>query len=43
MKFKYTEELVKRMPELASAEQDIKAIISAIIECHNNGGKLLIA
>lgn len=43
MKFRYTEELIKRMPELASAEEGIKAAICAIIECHNNGGKLLIA
>ena len=43
MKFTYTEELVKRIPELAGCEQAIKAAVTAIVECHRNGGKVLLA
>ena len=43
MKFTYTEQLIERMPELAPCEEAIKAAVKAIVDCHNNGGKILLA
>ena len=43
MKFTYTSELIKRIPELAPCEESIKEAVSAIVDCHKNGGKVLLA
>lgn len=43
MKFNYTEQLVKKIPELAPCEDAIKAAVEAIVTCHRNGGKVLLA
>ena len=43
MKFTYTKELIKRIPELSPCEDAIKEAILSIVECHKNGGKILLA
>jgi D-sedoheptulose 7-phosphate isomerase len=43
MKYIYTEELIKRIPELAPSEEAIKAAVKLIVDCHKNGGKILLA
>ena len=43
MNYTYTEQLVERIPELKSCEDAIKEAIAEIVECHNNGGKILLA
>ncbi len=43
MNYKYTDELIKKMPELTPIKESIKEAIDEIVACHYAGGKVLLA
>lgn len=38
----YVEDLVKRYPELSGCADSVRKVIDAIVDCHKNGGKILL-